>query len=277
MLRDQVSDLEGIYLFEAPKIADHLLALAHDAEYIERVNHGLLSSAEQREIGFPWSSEMVERSKRSAGATLEAAKSALIDKVAVNLAGGTHHAYRDKGSGFCVFNDAAITALYLYREHGLRVAIIDLDVHQGNGTAAILKEHPSIFTLSLHGDKNFPFRKESGSLDISLPDGCEDELYLDELSKALSIMQNNFKPQFVIYLAGADPHEGDRLGRLRLSKSGMGQRDQKVFKLCEQSGCPVAVAMAGGYGHSIQTTVDVHVQTIQLALAHHQKNKAFYA
>ena len=192
MLRDQVSDLEGIYLFEAPKIAAHLLALAHHDEYIERVNHGLLSSAEQREIGFPWSSEMVERSKRSAGATLEAAKTALTDKVAVNLAGGTHHAYRDKGSGFCVFNDAAITALYLNREHGLRVAIIDLDVHQGNGTAAILKEHASIFTLSLHGDKNFPFRKESGSLDISLPDGCEDELYLDELSKALSIMQIEF-------------------------------------------------------------------------------------
>jgi acetoin utilization deacetylase AcuC-like enzyme len=277
MLRDQVSVLEGIYLYEAPKIADHHLALAHDMDYIERINQGLLSSAEQREIGFPWSSEMVERSKRSAGATLEAAKSALIDKVAVNLAGGTHHAYRDKGSGFCVFNDAAITALYLQREHGLRVAIVDLDVHQGNGTASILKEHPGIFTLSLHGDKNFPFRKESGSLDISLPDGCEDDLYLAELRQALALLQGSFKPQFVIYLAGADPHEGDRLGRLRLTMTGMAQRDQKVFKMCEQLRCPVAVAMAGGYGHSIQTTVDVHVQTIQLALAHHQKNKAFYA
>ena len=277
MLRDQISDLEGIFLHEAPKIADELLALAHEPQYIERVTQGLLSAAEQREIGFPWSNEMVERSKRSAGATLEAAKSALTDGVAVNLAGGTHHAYRDKGSGFCVFNDAAVAALYLNRQYGLRVAIIDLDVHQGNGTAAILKDHPEIFTLSLHGDKNFPFRKETGSLDIALPDGCEDEAYLASLNDALTRMHESFSPQFVIYLAGADPHEGDRLGRLRLTMSGMARRDQMVFEDCQQAHCPVAVAMAGGYGHSIQTTVNVHVQTIQLALAHHQKNKAFHA
>ena len=273
MLRDQVSDLEGIYLFEAPKIADHLLALAHDDEYIERVNHGLLSSAEQREIGFPWSSEMVERSKRSAGATLEAAKSALIDKVAVNLAGGTHHAYRDKGSGFCVFNDAVVAARHLQNDQKTRVAIIDLDVHQGNGTASICQDDPSIFTLSMHGEKNFPFRKESSNLDISLFDGCEDEEYLDLLSKALITLKSRFSPDMIIYLAGADPHEGDRLGRLNLTLDGMRQRDQMVLNFARDLQCPIAIAMAGGYGRVIETTVEVHAQTTQLALNYYKMRK----
>lgn len=272
MLREQVSHLPGLHLKEAPAAGDEALLLAHSPEYVSKVIDGTLTSAEVREIGFPWSPEMVERSRRSVGATLAACAAALREGVGVNLAGGTHHAYRDKGSGYCVFNDAAIAARWLQQEKGIsfRVAIIDLDVHQGNGTAAIIGQDPSVMTLSLHGEKNFPFRKEASQIDIGLPDGCEDDQYLNALYLALRQVHISFAPDFILYLAGADAHEGDRLGRLKLSAQGMLTRDEAVFDLARTLGVPVAVAMAGGYGHVIQTTVDVHIQTVRTALSSHE-------
>ena len=269
MLREQVSELPGLILKEAPAADDQSLLLAHSPEYVSNVIDGSLTPAEVREIGFPWSPGMVERSRRSVGATLAACASALRDGVGVNLAGGTHHAYRDKGSGYCVFNDAAIAARWLQQARGasFRVAIIDLDVHQGNGTAAIIGQDPSILTLSMHGEKNFPFRKEASQIDIGLPDGCQDDQYLNALHLALRQVHVSFAPDFILYLAGADAHEGDRLGRLKLSTAGMLARDEAVFDLGRALGVPVAVAMAGGYGHVVQTTVNVHAQTVRAALS----------
>ena len=182
-LRDALVSVPGIHLQEAPSATDTELLLAHDPLYVTKVITGALDAKEQREIGFPWTPAMVERSRRSVGATIAACRSALELGIGVNLAGGTHHAYREKGSGFCVFNDAAIAARVLQRKSAsdLNVAIIDLDVHQGNGTAAIFRHDPTVFTLSLHGDKNFPFRKEPSDLDVPLPDGCDDLTYLDAL------------------------------------------------------------------------------------------------
>ena len=277
LLRLRVGGMLGLELVEAPLASDTALARAHDVSYIRKVTEGTLSDAELREIGFPWSKLMVERSKRSAGATIQACISALTDGVAVNLAGGTHHAYSNKGSGFCVFNDAVVAARHLQNNQKTRIAIIDLDVHQGNGTASICQDDPSIFTLSMHGEKNFPFRKESSNLDIGLLDGCDDEEYLDLLSKALITLKSRFSPDMIIYLAGADPHEGDRLGRLKITLDGMGQRDQMVLNFAQDLQCPIAIAMAGGYGRVIETTVEVHAQTIQLALNYYKMRKETFS
>ena len=267
-LRDLVSGLNEVELIEAPAASDTQILYAHDPSYLIKVIEGKLSPQEQKEIGFPWSKKMVERSRRSAGATVAAAKTALNEGIAINLAGGTHHAYRDMGSGFCVFNDSAIAARALQKEISskLQVAIIDLDVHQGNGTASILENDPSIFTLSIHGENNFPFKKEASDLDLGLADGCDDRAYLDALTESLNKLNDRFTPNFVIYLAGADPHEGDRLGRLKLSKDGMRLRDETVFQFALARKLPVAISMAGGYGKDIGSTVDIHFQTIQTAL-----------
>ena len=271
-LRDLVSKLEGLELVEAPAVTDTQILYAHDPSYLIKILSGNLSAKEQQEIGFPWSEKMVERSRRSAGATLAAAKAAFNEGLAANLAGGTHHAYRDRGSGFCVFNDSAITAKALQKEihQKLKVAIIDLDVHQGNGTASILQNDQSIFTLSIHGENNFPFTKEQSDLDIGLPNGCQDDDYLSALNQGLEKL-DAFKPNFIIYLAGADPHEGDRLGKLSISKDGMCQRDQYVFQYSLDRQIPTAFSMAGGYGREIQSTVDIHFQTIQTALQYQQR------
>lgn len=211
---------------------------------------------------------MVERSRRSAGATVAAAKTALRDGVAANLAGGTHHAYRDTGSGFCVFNDSAIAARTLQKEvsPSLKIAVIDLDVHQGNGTASILQNDDSIFTFSIHGENNFPFKKEKSDLDLGLADGCNDETYLQSLEECLNQLNTRFKANCIIFLAGADPHEGDRLGRLNISKDGMRLRDEMVFQYALDRQLPIAFSMAGGYGKEIESTVDIHFQTIKTAL-----------
>ncbi len=272
-LRDLVSQLEGIELENAPAITDTQILYAHDPIYLIKVLQGKLSPQEQQEIGFPWSTQMVERSRRSAGATLAAAQYALTDGIAANLAGGTHHAYRNKGSGFCVFNDSAIAARALQREINphLKVAIIDLDVHQGNGTASILENDASIFTLSIHGENNFPFIKERSDHDVGLPDETGDEAYLATLQQSLEILDTRFKPNCIIYLAGADPHEGDRLGKLSLTQEGMRQRDEAVFQYGLARQIPIAFSMAGGYGKEIQSTVDIHFQTIQTALHFQQQ------
>jgi acetoin utilization deacetylase AcuC-like enzyme len=249
-----------------PAATDEEILRAHEAAYLERVKHGRLSAAEQRRIGFPWSPEMVERSRRSSGATLAAARAALEEGVAVNLAGGTHHAFRDRGEGYCVFNDAAIAALSLQAEGLIRRAVvIDCDVHQGNGTAAILAGEPSIFTFSIHGANNFPFTKEASDLDVELPDGTGDAAYLAALEKGVCRALSAAQGDLAIYLSGADAFEGDRLGRLKLTKAGLAARDRMVFELCRCAGVPVAVAMAGGYGRRIEDTVDVHFETVRLA------------
>ena len=267
-LRDLVSGEEDIELVEAPAATDTQILYAHDPSYLIKVIEGKLSPQEQREIGFPWSEQMVERSRRSAGATVAAAKTALREGIAANLAGGTHHAYRDAGSGFCVFNDSAIAARTLQKEisSSLKIAVIDLDVHQGNGTASILQNDDSIFTLSIHGQNNFPFKKEESDLDLGLADGCDDASYLHALSQSLDQLDSRFKPDCLIFLAGADPHEGDRLGRLNVSTKGMCLRDEMVFQYALGRQLPVAFSMAGGYGKEIECTVDIHFQTIKTAL-----------
>ena len=267
-LRNLVGELEGIELVEAPAATDTQILYAHDPQYLIKVIQGNLSPQEQREIGFPWSERMVERSRRSAGATVAACKTALSEGVAVNLAGGTHHAYRNMGSGFCVFNDSAIAARALQKEVNskLKVAIIDLDVHQGNGTASILLEDSSIFTLSIHGENNFPFKKEFSDLDFGLADECEDQTYLTALEQCLEQLDRRFQPDSLIFLAGADPHEDDRLGRLNISSEGMRRRDEIVLQYALERNLPIALSMAGGYGKEIESTVQIHFQTIKTAL-----------
>jgi len=296
LLREAVErTLPAVRVTEAPPASDGELALAHEPGWIDAVAGGTTSAAQQREIGFPWSQRMVERARRSVGATVAAARCALFgdgaaernagagEGVAANLAGGTHHAYAHKGSGYCVFNDVAVAARLMQAEwhrrqrwvghaaaHGLRVLVIDLDVHQGNGTAAIFREDPSVFTLSMHGARNFPFRKEASDLDVDLPDGCTDLPYLDALDQALAEVwrrHGGVLPGLAFFVAGADPHEGDRLGRLNLSAEGLAERDRRVYAALQERRIPVAVSMAGGYGRDIHTTVAVHRRTLDLGLA----------
>ena len=271
-----VAEIPGLRLQTAEPASEGELALAHNPDYISAVLHGTLSAAAQREIGFPWSAAMVQRSLGSVGATIAAARAALLDGVAAQLAGGTHHAQADKGSGFCVFNDVAVAGRLMqaeaHRQHrrALPLWVIDLDVHQGNGTAAIFQDDPTVFTLSLHGARNFPFRKVAGDLDVELPDGCSDAPYLAALDAALRLAwqrlsDSDRRPGLAFYLAGADPHEGDRLGRLKLSSAGLAERDRRVLAWLGRHRVPVAVLMAGGYGIDIHTSVAVHLCTVQLA------------
>ncbi len=252
-------------LVEAAAVDDDDLRRVHDVDWIARVRAGRLTRGEVNRIGFPWSAALVERAVRSAGGTLGAARAALRDGVGVHLSGGTHHAFRDRGEGFCVFNDAAIVASTLEAEGAVsRVAIVDLDVHQGNGTAAIFADTPSVFTLSVHCAENYPARKEASDLDVALPAGTGDDDYLAALAPALDVAFRD-RPDLVIYLAGADPHEGDRLGRLALTHDGLAARDRAVFERCAADRVPVVVAMAGGYGRRIEDTVAIHRRTVRLA------------
>jgi acetoin utilization deacetylase AcuC-like enzyme len=248
----------------------------HTPDYVRGIADGSVPPAVLREIGFPWSEAMAERARRSVGATVAAARSAIRQGIGANLAGGTHHAYADKGGGFCVFNDVAVATRVLQAQHlregrALQVAVIDLDVHQGNGTARIFQGDETVFTLSLHGDKNFPFRKEAGDLDVGLPDGTADADYLAALDAALLELDRRSTPQLVFFLAGADPHEGDRLGRLKLTFEGMQARDQRVLDWCLARRIPLVLLMAGGYGIEIDATVQVQLNTYRLAYAHWQR------
>ncbi|MDJ0863692.1 MAG: histone deacetylase [Gammaproteobacteria bacterium] len=256
-------------LLVAPAVTDEELLRAHTIRYIDAVTLGRLSPREIRALGFPWSAQLVERSRRSSGATLEACRVALNEGYAVNLAGGTHHAYADRGEGYCVFNDAAVAALAMIAEgRARRVMIIDCDVHQGNGTAAIMADEPSVFTFSIHGERNYPSRKECSDLDIALPDDTGDEEYLSALDRGLKSSQQRFSPDLAIYLAGADPFWDDRLGRLALTKSGLLNRDRLVLEHCARLGAPVAVAMAGGYARDRTDTVDIHFNTVSAVVEH---------
>jgi acetoin utilization deacetylase AcuC-like enzyme len=269
LLREQVLASGAIspeYLFVPKAATDEQLKRAHNADYVERVKSGQLTPQEMRRIGFPWSPQLVERSRRSVGGTICTCRAALADGIAVNLAGGTHHAFRDRGAGFCVFNDSAVAARAMQAEGRVRrIAILDCDVHQGNGTAAIFADDPSVFTFSIHGAKNYPFHKEQSDLDIELPDGTGDEAYLEALGKGLSLALKLADAQLAIYLAGADPYAGDRLGRLAMSKAGLAERDRVVMNRCRGAGIPVAVVMSGGYARDVQDIVDIHLQTVRIA------------
>ena len=273
ILRDRLrAELPDVRMGQALRASDGELALAHSPAYVQAISTGSISPQAMREIGFPWSEAMGERARRSVGATIAACRAAFQEGVAANLAGGTHHAYADKGGGFCVFNDAAVASRLMQAEHSrrsrqtLQVAIIDLDVHQGNGTASIFRNDPTVFTLSLHGEKNFPFRKEPSDLDVDLPDGCGDAEYLQALEHTLDELDRRFQPGLVIYLAGSDPFEGDRLGRLKLTYDGLEARDRRVFDWAWQRRLPLAMAMAGGYGHRIEDTVQVQMNTWSVAV-----------
>ena len=276
LLREAVErDLPAIRVHEAAPASEGELALVHTPLYVSAVAEGLLSKAQQREIGLPWSPRLAERARGSVGATIAAARAALAEGLGANLAGGTHHAFPDRGSGYCVFNDVAVAARLMQAEWHrsqrrlLRIIVIDLDVHQGNGTAAIFADDPTVFTLSLHGAKNFPARKERSDLDVELPDGCADADYLAALDAAMAEAwrrHGDALPGLAFFVAGADPHEHDRLGRLKLSFEGLAERDRRVFEALRRRGIPVAVSMAGGYGQQVHGTVAVHLRTLIEAL-----------
>ena len=269
LLREAVV-AEGVvpesHLHDPDRVPLDDVRLVHDADYVERLTHGTMPAAEQRALGFPWSEALVERSFRAAGGTLEAAAHALGAGIAMNLAGGTHHAFASHGEGFCVLNDVAIATRALRARGRLqRAAILDLDVHQGNGTHAIFAGDDATFTFSMHGRRNYPFRKVAGDLDIELEDGTGDDEYLDLLDRSLPEVLSRARPDLVFLLAGADPHEGDTLGRLELTFDGLMRRDALVLDACRQIGLPVAIVVAGGYGRDIHDTVRVHVNTARVA------------
>lgn len=254
-------------LVAPPPTTDADLLRAHTPDYLNRVVYGGLSAHEQRRIGFPWSPAMVERSRRSTGATLAAGLSALDSGLGVNLAGGTHHAFTDAGQGYCVFNDSVVAAR-AWQAIGKvrRVLIVDTDVHQGNGTAAITFGDPSIYTFSIHGAKNFPFHKATSDLDIALPDQTTDEPYLDALETGLRTAIAAARADIAIFLSGADPYERDTLGRLALTKAGLAARDDLVLTHLRAAGLPVVLTMGGGYAKSLTDVVDIHYTTITLAV-----------
>jgi acetoin utilization deacetylase AcuC-like enzyme len=247
-------------------VTDEEVLRAHDPSYLKKVVSGALTDKEMRRIGFPWSERMVERSRRASGGTLDACRVALEEGLAANLAGGTHHAFSDRGEGFCVLNDSAIAARAL-RAEGLveKVVVLDTDVHQGNGTAAILRGDPNVFTFSIHGAKNYPFRKEESDLDVALPDGADDATFLAALSGALDRVLDLAPWHLAIFLAGADPFEDDKLGRLSVTKEGLAERDRMVLEGCREREIPVVLTMAGGYAKKVEDTVDIHFQTVKRA------------
>jgi acetoin utilization deacetylase AcuC-like enzyme len=286
LLRDRVIGaglVAAECMHEPARASIDALRLVHTERYIASIVDGTLTEDEQRRIGFPWSPHLVERSLRAVGGTCEAAAAAVRDGVAINLAGGTHHAFADHGEGFCVFNDVAVAVRLLQRDGRItRAAIIDLDVHQGNGTHSIFAGDRSVHTFSMHGARNYPFRlpdgaagrdaeshaygvRVAGTLDIDLADGTGDEAYLALLADALPRVLSAASPDIVIYLAGADPHEGDRLGRMALTFAGLERRDAMVLEMCRDIGIPVAITIAGGYGRDIEDTVQVHLNTVRVA------------
>ena len=248
-----------------PAATDEQILLVHAPDYLEALKTGQLDRRIERGIGFPYSPALLERSRRSVGATLAAGRSALQDGVAVNLAGGTHHAFRHRGEGFCVFNDSAVAIRTLQKE-GLieRALIIDTDVHQGNGTASIFADDPTVFTFSIHGAKNFPFRKENSDLDVGLADGTQDQEYLQALAEALEEMVS-VSADFVIFQSGADPYEKDKLGRMAVTKNGLRERDRMVLNWIAERRLPAAVTMGGGYAPQVEDIVDIHLQTVREA------------
>ena len=254
---------------EEPDRADRwALELVHAPRYADAVLAGTLTAGEVRRLGFPWSPHLRERSLRTVQGTLEAARDALDGGLGINLAGGTHHAFADHGEGFCVFNDVAVAIRVLQREGRLtRAAVVDLDVHQGNGTARIFADDPDVFTFSMHGARNYPFRKERSALDVELADGCEDAPYLAALDAHLGPALDAARPELVFYLAGADPYVHDRFGRLGLTVAGLLERDRRAFAEFRRRGLPAVVTMAGGYARELEDVVTIQTNAVAAALA----------
>ena len=254
---------------------DEQILRAHHRSYLTKVAEGRLSEREVRRLGFPWSPELVQRARCSVGGTIAACRAALEDGVGVNLAGGTHHAFPDHGQGYCLFNDVVIAIREMQAVGQIhRAVVLDGDVHQGNGTAAMVADDPTVFTFSLHGAHNFPLRKERSDLDIGLEDGAGDDVFLATWSRGVDQALASSSPDLAIFLAGADPFWDDRLGRLAVTKGGLAERDELVLQRCGQVGIPVAVAMGGGYARDVRDTVRIHLQTIQIAAAASARLKA---
>jgi acetoin utilization deacetylase AcuC-like enzyme len=268
LLRERVA-ASGLAIAEPDAIAWTAVEHTHDPHFAHRMRRGALTLREERVLGLPWSPDLIARSLHGIGGTLGAARDALRDGVGIMLGGGTHHAGRATARGFCVFNDLAIATAELRRE-GLarRVLVVDLDVHQGDGTAELLTPDPEAFTLSVQCARNFPFTRIPSDLDVELPAGTGDDAYMNILDIALDEALQRFPaPDLVLYVAGADPWEGDRLGRLALTKDGLRARDERVFHWCAAHGLPVAVTLAGGYAPDVADTVDIHAATIATAAA----------
>jgi acetoin utilization deacetylase AcuC-like enzyme len=270
LLRQRVEQFEGIAahsFHQSPLSPIEDIERAHSPGYISKVVQGTLTPAEQRRIGFPWSSAVVERARRACGGTTAALAAALKSGGAVHLAGGTHHACRSHGEGYCVFNDVAVAA-YQARANGMirRALVVDLDVHQGNGTAEIMTNEEWCYTFSMHAAKNYPFRKVASDCDIDLADATADDEYLETLAPALDHISAVARPDVVFYTSGADAHINDSIGRLALSKEGLAVRDRMVIDLCRKNGIPYVVTMAGGYGRDIHDTIDIHAATVFEAL-----------
>lgn len=253
-------------LFEPEFLSEEIILLSHKSAYWQELRDLTLPAKEQRRIGFPLNAQLLERELRIAKGTIDGALYAMEYGIAFNVAGGTHHAGSNWGEGFCLLNDQAIAANYLLnRKLAERILIIDLDVHQGNGTAEIFAEEDRVFTFSMHGDKNFPFRKEQSSLDIPLADGLEDADFLNILKDTLLLLLD-FRPDFVFYLAGVDVLSSDKLGKLALSKAGCKERDRMVLQFCKDHALPVQVSMGGGYSPDIRDIVDAHCNTFKIGL-----------
>jgi acetoin utilization deacetylase AcuC-like enzyme len=266
LLRERVEAFDNLTLSVPEAATDDALSRVHTQDYVSRASSGSLTRDEVRRIGFPWSPALVERSRRSVGGTIAAARVAHMEGAAANLAGGTHHAYADRGEGFCVFNDVAVAIREMQTSHSVkRCAILDLDVHQGNGSAAIFADDPDVFTLSVHGASNYPFRKEESDLDFALQDAAGDDEFLEAVRTGVARALST-SPDLAFYIAGADPFEGDRLGRLHVSKPALGERDSIVIDGCVSAGVPLVVVMAGGYAEEVEDTVDIHAATVRAAM-----------
>jgi acetoin utilization deacetylase AcuC-like enzyme len=270
IMRERLEASDIISLAElrvSESATDEQILQIHAVDYLNRLVEGRMTEKEMRRIGFPWSPGLVERSRRSVGGTIAACRAAMLEGIAINLGGGTHHAYPDHGEGYCVFNDVAVACRAMQAEgRAIRFVILDCDVHQGNGTAAIFADDPSVFTFSVHGEKNFPYHKEHSDLDIALPDSSQDDAYLKAVSLGVKRSLQRSEADLGIYIAGADPFLGDRLGRMAVTKDGLAERDQLVFNLCRKAGLPLAVVMGGGYAQLVEDIVDIHLQTIRIAM-----------
>jgi acetoin utilization deacetylase AcuC-like enzyme len=264
LVREGAARIPGLTVEHARAATREELLLAHTADYLERMERGALSRREALALGLPWSPELVERARRSVGATVLAAEAALAEGAAANLGGGTHHAFPEGGRGFCVFNDVVVATRVLRRSGRVRrVLVVDLDVHQGDGTHAAFAGDETAFTFSVNGFRNYPLRRVPGDLDLDLDDGTGDERYLDAVARLVPEAVERGRPELCFYLAGADPYAGDRLGRLALSQAGLAERDRLVRDLLAAAGVPVCVTLAGGYGDPIEDTVAINLATLE--------------
>lgn len=260
-------------LFSPLACPDDIVLLTHSREYLDKLKNQTLSPQEQRKIGFPQSPELTYRELVITQGTIDCCRHAIDNGIALNIAGGTHHAYADRGEGFCLLNDFAVASNYLLaNKMAKQILIIDLDVHQGNGTAKIFSNKTEVFTFSMHGKNNYPFHKEKSDLDVELPDGADDDLYLDLLTKNLPDLIQNIRPDFAFFLSGVDILSTDKFGKLKVTAEGCRERDQIVFTFLKQNSIPCTVAMGGGYSPDIKTIVEAHCNTFRLAKEIYQLN-----